>query len=58
MVNKKIIQPSAGTFPTQGALFIGLLIGVILIVGALTFFPVLAIGPFIEYIDLWQGKSF
>lgn len=58
MVNKKIIQPSAGTFPTQGALFIGLLIGVILIVGALTFFPVLSIGPFIEYIDLWQGRSF
>ncbi|MBL8675848.1 MAG: potassium-transporting ATPase subunit KdpA [Alphaproteobacteria bacterium] len=58
MVNKKIIQPSTSTFPTQGGLFIGLLIGVILIVGALTFFPALVIGPFIEYIDLWQGRSF
>ncbi|MDZ4322744.1 MAG: potassium-transporting ATPase subunit KdpA, partial [Alphaproteobacteria bacterium] len=58
MINKKIIRPNAGTFPTQGGLFIGLLIGVILTVGALTFFPVLAIGPFIEYIDLWQGRSF
>jgi K+-transporting ATPase ATPase A chain len=58
MVNKKIIQANIGTFPTQGTLFIGLLLGVILIVGALTFFPVLALGPFIEYIDLLQGRSF
>ena len=37
---KKIVPPSAGTFPTDGPLFVGLLVGVILIVGGLTFFPV------------------
>jgi len=58
MVNKKIAMPSAGTFPTQGFLFIGLLIGVILIVGALTFFPVLILGPFVESISLQMGKTF
>jgi len=58
MVNKKILAVSAGTFPTQGGLFIGLLIGVILIVGALTFFPILALGPFTEHLFLLQGKAF
>lgn len=58
MVNKKILQASAGTFPTHGLLFIGLLVGVILIVGALTFFPVLALGPFVESVDLLQRKAF
>lgn len=58
MVNKKIVFTSSGTFPTQGFLFVTLLIGVILIVGALTFFPVLALGPFIESVDLLQGKTF
>ena len=58
MVNKKIAMPSTGTFPTQGLLFIGLLIGVILIVGALTFFPVLILGPFVESTYLQIGKTF
>ena len=57
MVNKKIAMPSAGTFPTQGLLFIGLLIGVILIVGALTYFPVLTLGPFLENSYLNMGKT-
>jgi len=58
MVNKKILMASSGTFPTQGILFIGLLIGVILIVGALTFFPVLALGPFAEELFSLQGRTF
>jgi K+-transporting ATPase ATPase A chain len=58
MVNKKILVASSGTFPTQGALFSVLLMGVILIVGALTFFPVLALGPFTEYLFLLKGKVF
>lgn len=58
MVNKKIAMPSAGTLPTQGLLFIGLLIGVFLIVGALTFFPVLILGPFVENTYLLIGKTF
>jgi potassium-transporting ATPase potassium-binding subunit len=46
---KKIVPPSAGTFPTDGGLFVGLLIGVILIVGGLTYFPSLALGPVVEH---------
>ena len=42
---KKTVPASAGTFPTTGGLFVGLLVGVILIVGGLTFFPALALGP-------------
>ncbi len=42
---KKIVPASAGTFPTNGPLFVGLVVGVILIVGGLTFFPALALGP-------------
>jgi K+-transporting ATPase ATPase A chain len=45
---KKTLPPSAGTFPTHGPLFVGLAIGVILIVGGLTFFPALAVGPIVE----------
>jgi K+-transporting ATPase ATPase A chain len=46
---KKIVPPSAGTFPTHTPLFVGLLTGVILIVGGLTFFPALAVGPVVEH---------
>jgi len=46
---KKIVPPSAGTFPTDGGLFVGLVIGVILIVGGLTYFPALALGPIVEH---------
>ncbi len=52
---KKVVPPSAGTFPTHGALFVGLLIGVILIVGGLTFFPALALGPIAEHFAM-QAK--
>src|SRR3989338_2180920 len=58
MVNKKIIHASPGTFSTQGPLFIILLLSVIIIVGALTFFPVLALAPLLEYMNLLQGKGF
>jgi K+-transporting ATPase ATPase A chain len=49
---KKSIPPSAGTFPTTGGLFIGLVVGVIVIVGGLTFFPALALGPILEHLSL------
>lgn len=47
---KKSIPPSAGTFPTTGSLFVGLVVGVILIIGGLTFFPALALGPIVEHL--------
>src|SRR5579862_3024 len=49
LAEKNILAPSAGTFPTDGALFVGLVIGVILIVGGLTYFPALALGPIVEH---------
>ncbi len=58
MVAKKIAPASAGTFPTHGVLFVGLLVGVILIVGGLTFFPALAVGPIVEHLSMLAGQSF
>ncbi len=58
MVGKKTVPASLGTFPTNGALFMGLLVGVIIIVGALTFFPVLSLGPVLEEFLARQGKLF
>ncbi len=55
---KKPIPPSAGTFPTTSPIFVGLLIGVILIVGALTFFPALALGPVIEHLQMLAGTTY
>src|SRR5262245_15505796 len=55
---KKSVPPSLGTFPTTGALFVGLLVGVILIVGGLTFFPVLALGPIVEQLAMQAGTVF
>ena len=49
---KKSIPPSAGTFPTTGGLFVGLVVGVILIIGGLTFFPALALGPIVEHLAM------
>ena len=49
LVAKKTVPASAGTFPTHGRLFVGLLVGVILIIGGLTFFPALALGPIVEH---------
>jgi potassium-transporting ATPase potassium-binding subunit len=55
---KKSVPPSLGTFPTTGALFVGLLVGVILIVGGLTFFPALALGPIVEHLAMQAGTVF
>jgi potassium-transporting ATPase potassium-binding subunit len=55
---KKIVPASAGTFPTHGGLFVGLLIGVILIVGGLTFFPALSLGPIVEHLAMQAGAFF
>lgn len=55
---KKQVPVSAGTFPTDSRLFVGLLIGVIVIVGGLTFFPVLALGPIAEHLAMIQGTQF
>ena len=55
---KKKIPATAGTFPTHGPLFVGLLVGTVLIVGALTFFPALALGPVVEHYLMNGGKLF
>jgi K+-transporting ATPase ATPase A chain len=55
---KKSIPPSSGTFPTTGGLFIGLVVGVIVIVGGLTFFPALALGPIVEHLALANGTLY
>jgi K+-transporting ATPase ATPase A chain len=55
---KKKVATTSGTFPTHGALFVGLLIGTVLIVGALTFFPALSLGPVVEHYLMHQGKLF
>ncbi len=55
---KKTVAPSAGTFPTTGGLFVGLTVGVILIVGGLTFFPALALGPIVEHFAMTAGTLF
>ncbi|MER9237291.1 potassium-transporting ATPase subunit KdpA, partial [Mesorhizobium sp. M0622] len=58
LVAKKTVPASAGTFPTDGPLFVGLLVGVILIVGGLTFFPALAVGPIVEHLAMINGQTF
>ena len=55
---KKTVPASSGTFPTDGGLFVGLLVGVILIVGGLTFFPALALGPIVEHLAGGLGQTF
>ena len=55
---KKSVPPSLGTFPTTGTLFVGLVVGVILIVGGLTFFPALALGPIVEQFAMTAGTVF
>lgn len=55
---KKTVAASSGTFPTTGGLFVGLLIGVIVIVGGLTFFPALALGPIAEHLAMGTGGLF
>ena len=58
LATKKIAPPSAGTFPVTTPLFAVLLVGVIVIVGALTFFPALSLGPILEHLQMAAGKTF
>jgi K+-transporting ATPase ATPase A chain len=58
LARKKGIPPSPGTFPVNGALFAVLLVGVVLILGALTFFPALSLGPILEHLVLQAGQLF
>jgi K+-transporting ATPase ATPase A chain len=55
---KKKVPASSGTFPTHGPLFVGLLIGVILILGGLQYFPALALGPIVEHFLMHAGKTY
>ncbi|MDQ3700751.1 MAG: potassium-transporting ATPase subunit KdpA, partial [Chloroflexota bacterium] len=54
---KKRLPPSVGTFPTTGPLFVGLLVGTVLIVGALTYFPALSLGPIVDQLQLNSGTA-
>jgi len=58
LVGKKVVPPGPGTFPTDGLLFTVLLVGVVVIVGALTFFPALALGPVVEHFLAQNGRMF
>lgn len=57
-VKKKVVPANSGTFPTTGPLFVFLLIGVVLIVGALTYFPAYSLGPIVEHLLMLSGKVF
>jgi K+-transporting ATPase ATPase A chain len=56
LAQKKLVPVSVGTFPTHGPLFVGLLVGVTVIVGALTFFPALSLGPIVEHFFMNAGR--
>ncbi|MEO6887613.1 MAG: potassium-transporting ATPase subunit KdpA [Ktedonobacteraceae bacterium] len=58
LVKKRVVPAGLGTFPTTGPLWVGLLIGVILIVGALTYFPAYSLGPIVEQLLMQAGKVF
>jgi len=58
LAQKKSVPPSPGTFPVNNALFTTLLIGVVLLLGALTFFPALSLGPILEHLQLHAGQLF
>ena len=58
LAEKKLLPPSAGTFPTNRPLFVGLLVGVILIVGGLMYFPAISLGPVIEHIAMNAGTLY
>ncbi|MBX5455426.1 MAG: potassium-transporting ATPase subunit KdpA [Thermogemmatispora sp.] len=58
LVSKRVVPAGPGTFPTTGPLFVSLLVGVILIVGALTYFPAYALGPIVEHLLMLAGRTF
>jgi K+-transporting ATPase ATPase A chain len=55
---KRKVPTTSGTLPTHGPLFVGLLVGTVILVGALTFFPALALGPVVEHFLMQDGKLF
>src|SRR5262249_8876131 len=58
LAGKKFVPTSAGTLPTHGPLFVGLLVATVIVVGALTFFPALSLGPIVEHFQMYQGQLF
>src|SRR6266849_1256742 len=58
LVKKRVVPAGLGTFPTTGPLFVGLMIGVILIIGALTYFPAYSLGPIVEHLLMQAGRVF
>jgi len=58
LASKKMVPMSAGTLPTHGPLFVGLLVATVIVVGALTFFPALSLGPIVEHFLMHQDKVF
>jgi K+-transporting ATPase ATPase A chain len=56
LATKKKVPTTSGTFPTHGPLFIGLVVGTVLVIGALTFFPALSLGPLVEHFFMREGK--
>ena len=58
LAQKKLLAPSAGTFPTNRPLFVGLLVGVVLIIGGPTYFPAVSLGPVVEQVAMNQGKLY
>jgi potassium-transporting ATPase potassium-binding subunit len=58
LAQKKLLAPSAGTFPTNRPLFVGLLVGVVLIIGGLTYFPAISLGPAVEQVAMNHGKLY
>jgi K+-transporting ATPase ATPase A chain len=58
LASKKAVPTSAGTLPTHGPLFVGLLVATVVVVGALTFFPALSLGPIVEHFLMHEGKLF
>src|SRR5262249_25057323 len=58
LASKKIVPSSAGTLPTHGTLFVGLLVATVIVIGALTFFPALSLAPIVEHFLMRQGTLF
>ena len=58
LAQKKLLAPSAGTFPTNRPLFVGLLVGVVLIIGGLTYFPAVSLGPVVEQVAMNHGTLY
>ena len=56
LAQKKTVPPGAGTLPTHTPLFVALLVGVVILVGALTYVPALALGPIVEHLNLLAGQ--